>query len=115
MQWPVGALRWRGARPSRAPHFCSGARGAAPRVTVFRVWSGRRRSGSGHWGVWPPLGHVGVGWHAWNHSGRRTPPCVVIVATFYIIIIKNGDACRSLSYTPKRAVCLAATRECNLG
>eukprot|EP00966_Prymnesium_polylepis_P208401 4827900-Prymnesium_polylepis.1 len=98
MQWPVDALRWRGARPSRerrlcgfeiwafwllsnileySRHFCSGR--GAPRVTVFRSRSRVgvaygftlvfRRSGRGSrvprgvppWGVWPPLGHVGVG------------------------------------------------------
>eukprot|EP00966_Prymnesium_polylepis_P106837 2473507-Prymnesium_polylepis.1 len=36
-----------------------------------------------------------MGRNAWNHSGRRTSPCVVI-ATTLTYNFNHGDACRSL-------------------
>eukprot|EP00966_Prymnesium_polylepis_P025762 594051-Prymnesium_polylepis.1 len=62
---------------------CDGGAHAPPEIAWFRnlgvlFTNGRRRSRSGLWVVWPPLGHVGAGRNAWNHSGRGTAPCVVI-------------------------------------
>eukprot|EP00966_Prymnesium_polylepis_P162102 3746180-Prymnesium_polylepis.1 len=88
MQWPVGALpSCNGGAHAPPERRLRGtfARGAAPRVTVFRVWSSLGAGVSGHRGGrterLEPLGET--------HTALR---CDRDNFAFYIIIIKNGDA-----------------------